>query len=365
MSDNEISDLDRLTPAADARDLPAGRRQILKEHLMTEFRLAKQSSAPPPPHRRQRRGRPGPGRRPVLAFAAGAGVLAAAAVAAAVVLVPGPKAGGGPAAVGGHAAGSGQAAVGSTSPGATLLAKIADAAERQPALQPGDSGFMYIRSEVAYTTDTISGGHETSTMQKPHERQIWLPAANICAAGFLIEDGTRTPLGGPSSGSGTGFAASPSSSPQASAPQSRGCGEGSVGDATYRLLQSLPTDPHALLRLIYAQTKGEGPSPDAEAFTTIGDLMRETIVPPRTAAALYRAAALIPGVTVVGHATDAAGQAGAAVAWTVGHDRDEWIFSPATGQFLGERDYNIVTGAVTGESAVLQRAFTAKAGQLP
>jgi hypothetical protein len=138
-----------------------------------------------------------------------------------------------------------------------------------------------------------------------------------------------------------------------------------VNDPTYRLLQGLPTDPRALLDLIYAQTKGEGPSPDAEAFTTIGDLMRETIVPPRTAAALYRAAALIPGVTVVGHATDAAGRAGVAVAWTVGQDRDEWIFNPGTGQFLGELDYNTVTGAVTGESSVMQRAFTARAGQLP
>lgn len=333
---------------------------------MSEFRLAQQSSAPLPPPRRPRWGRPGPGRRPVLAFAAGAGVLAAAAVAAAVVLVPGPKASGGHAAGSGHPVGSGRTAGGSTtSPGATLLAKIADAAQRQPALAGGDSGFMYIRSEVAYPVDTISGGHETSVMQKPHERQIWLPAANICVAGLLIEDGSRTALGGPSSGSGTGSSVKPQSSPQASGPQFTGCGAGNVGDATYRLLQSLPTDPHALLRLIYGQTKGEGPSPDAEAFSTIGDLIRETIVPPRTAAALYRAAALIPGVTVVAHATDAAGQAGVAVAWTVGHYRDEWIFNPATGQFLGERDFNMVTGAVTGESTVLQRAFTAKAGQLP
>ena len=300
----------------------------------------------------------------VLAFATGAGALAVAAVTAAVVIVPGPKAGGRPAG-GGQDVGGGHAVGGSTSPGATLLAKIADAAERQPALQAGDRGFMYIRSEVAYPVDTISGGHETSTMQKPHERQIWLPAANICVAGLLIEDGSRTPLGGAPSGSAAGLSPSPGSSPKASTPQFTGCGEGNVGDATYRLLQSLPTDPHALLRVIYAQTKGEGPSPNAEAFTTIGDLMRETIVPPRTAAALYRAAALIPGVTVVGHATDAEGQAGVAVAWTVGRYRDEWIFNPATGQFLGELDYNTVTGAVTGESTVLQRAFTAKAGQLP
>jgi hypothetical protein len=318
---------------------------------MTEFR---QATAPAPPSRRLRRGRSGPGRRrPVLAIATGATVLAAAGVAAAVVLVPGPKAGGGQAGGGGY-----------NSPGITLLAQVADAAEQQPAPVVRDSEFMYIRSEVAFTADTISGGHETSTMQKPHERQIWLPVANICVPGLLIEDGSSTPLG-PSPVSSASGAAGSSSAPQANQPQSAGCGEGAVGDPTYRLLQSLPTDPHALLNLIYAQTKGEGPSPNAEAFTTIGDLMRETIVPPKTAAALYRAAALIPGVTLVGHAKDAMGRVGVAVAWTVGQDRDEWVFNPKTGQFLGEFDYNTVTGEVTGESTVLQRAFTARAGQLP
>jgi hypothetical protein len=206
-------------------------------------------------------------------------------------------------------------------------------------------------------------------MQKPHERQVWLPVANICATGLLIENGSSTPLGPAPVSSAPGVASSSSApqptKPQSGQPQFRGCGEGTVGGPTYRLLQSLPTDPHALLSLIYAQTKGEGPSPNAEAFTTIGDLMREAIVPPRTAAALYRAAALIPGVTLVGHAKDGMGRAGVAVAWTVGQDRDEWIFNPKTGQFLGEYDYNTATGEVTGESTVLQRAFTAKAGQLP
>ena len=282
MNEREMSDLARLMPAPDARDLPASRQQILKEHLMTEFR---QATAPAPPSRRRSRR----GRRPVLAIAMGAGVLATAGVVTAVVLIPGPKAGGGQAGGGGY-----------SSPGITLLAQVADAAEQQPAPQVvRDSEFMYIRSQVAFTADVISGGHETSTMQKPHERQVWLPVANICATGLLIEDGSRTPLG-PGPVSSAPGAASSSSAPLANQPQSSGCGKGAVGDPTYRLLQSLPTDPHALLSLIYAQTKGEGPSPNAEAFTTIGDLMRETIVPPRTAAALYRAAALIPGVTLVG-----------------------------------------------------------------
>lgn len=50
-----------------------------------------------------------------------------------------------------------------------------------------------------------------------------------------------------------------------------------------------------------------------EAFITIGDLLRNTIAPPRVAAALYRAAALIPGVTLIPDATDAIGRPGVAV----------------------------------------------------
>ena len=69
-------------------------------------------------------------------------------------------------------------------------------------------------------------------------------------------------------------------------------------DPTYRFLQSLPTDPHALLNLIEREMQGQQPGPE-EAFTTIGDLLGEAIAPPRVSAALYWAAALIPGVTVV------------------------------------------------------------------
>ena len=78
-----------------------------------------------------------------------------------------------------------------------------------------------------------------------------------------------------------------------------------MNEPSYRLLQSLPTDPHALLNLIYKATKGAGQSPDQEAFTTIGDLLRESIAPPDVSAALFRAAALIPGVSVIHHGADA------------------------------------------------------------
>jgi hypothetical protein len=45
--------------------------------------------------------------------------------------------------------------------------------------------------------------------------------------------------------------------------------------------------------------------------------------------------------------------------------KNEWIFDRTTLQFIGERIFDPKTGQVTGESAILQQAFTAKAGQRP
>ena len=89
--------------------------------------------------------------------------------------------------------------------------------------------------------------------------------------------------------------------------------------------------------------------------------------PPQSPAALYRAAALIPGVTFIGHITTVGGQPGIAIAWGNSQDRYEWIFDPATLQFVGERDYDMSTGTpiVIGNTAIVQRAFVSKAGQLP
>jgi hypothetical protein len=216
---------------------------------------------------------------------------------------------------------------------------------------------MYIRSEVSYATYT--DGSQTAVMEPLHERQIWLPVANICNWGLLVEQGWRVSLGY----SAATLAEDPSLAVK--------CGPGNIGDATYRLLQSLPTDPRALLNLIYAfdgpDAAGQGPGRDGEAFATIGNMIREAVMPPSTAAALYRAAALIPGVTFIGHITTVGGQPGIAIAWGNSQDRYEWIFDPATLQYVGERDYGWSAGkfVVTGNAAVEQRAFVSKAGQVP
>lgn len=328
MSGDQMTDLARLLPAGPIPDLPTDRLQILKEHLMVEYRLAAGNGRQAPRRRRSR--------RPLFAALGAGTVLAAIAITAVALVLSGS-----------HPAPASPAAV-------ELLAKVANAAARQPAPPVRNGDFMYIRSEVAYAV--YENGSQTPATEPLHERQIWLPVANVCDWGLVIEQGQRTSLA-PSPGSGPSFSVK--------------CGPGNLDNATYRLLQSLPTDPRTLLSLIYAfdQKNGEGQAlgSDGEAFVTIGDLIRETIVPPRTAAALYRAAALIPGVTLIGRVTNVEGQPGIAIAWTNSTDRNEWIFNPTTLQYVGERDYDMSTGkpVVTGNAAVVQRAFVSKAGQLP
>jgi hypothetical protein len=311
----DIGQLARLLPVPAERHLPAGRQHTLKEHLMSELRLA----ARPPAGRAAARRRRTPA---IVIAAAGATALTATLV---LALLPATTPGASPAAT-------------------RLLAKIAAAAAAQPAPPVRNGQFWYIKSWVAY--QACNGGSGSNcVLEKPHERQIWQSVSDLCTTGLLREDGQDTPLR---------FASNNLHCPY----------QGGMHDPTYRFLQSLPTSPHALLNLIEQQMQGQQPRPQ-EAFTTIGDLLREAIAPPQVSAALYRAAALIPGVTVVANATDAIGRRGVAVAMTYQGVRSEWIFSKHTLRYLGERDTNTANGTITGEAAVLQRAFVGHAGQVP
>jgi len=311
----DLAELARLLPAPAERELPAGRQHALKEHLMSELRLA---GSPPA-------GRPAtrPRRKPAIVIAA----AGAAALAAAIVLALLP----------GNTPGTSAAAV-------RLLAKIASTAARQPSPQVRDSQFWYIKSWVSNLVCNGGSGNNC-VLEKPQETQIWQSVSNMCVTGLLREDGQDTPL--------------KFSSNYLHCPY-----QGGVHDPTYRFLQSLPTDPHALLSLIEREMQGQLPRPE-EAFTTIGDMLGAAIAPPRISAALYRAAALIPGVTVVPDATDAIGRHGVAVAYTYQDIRTEWIFSKRTLRYLGNRDINVTTGSSAGVSAILQRAFVDHAGQIP
>jgi hypothetical protein len=335
-----IAELAESLPVPAERDLPAGRRETLKEHLMTELRQADHSEV-----HRERAG----GRRRLVALTATA--VAAVVAAAGLTLT---------ALSGQHGLGGGVLPAGNTA-AARLLDKIATVAARQPRLNVRDDQYMYIASEDRWSATYVDSGGQRTAVEPLHKREIWLSVSNLCKPGLLID-----PSPGPATKLNDGAG---SSCPN----------RGSWGDPTYRFLQSLPTDPRTLLNMIYAATKGAGQSPDQEAFTTIGDALREAIAPPDVSAALYRAAALIPGVRVVPRVTDILGQSGIGVQFarkviqspapgvpyreTYDPNGPIWIFHPRTLLWMGEND-GTLHGKAMGE-VVLKRAIVDRLGQLP
>ncbi|WP_426986771.1 CU044_5270 family protein [Pseudarthrobacter sp. Y6] len=103
---------------------------------------------------------------------------------------------------------------------------------------------------------------------------------------------------------------------------------------------SLPRDPQALLDIIYERTKGAGKSPERAAFVTIADGLRNGVVPADLRAALYKAAALIPGVTVGDRQATIDGRTGIAIGIPSpdGIARTDIVIDPTSGLVIGEQD---------------------------
>ena len=104
-------------------------------------------------------------------------------------------------------------------------------------------------------------------------------------------------------------------------------------------LDSLPRDPRLLLNDIYKKTAGKGQSVDGEALVFIADLLRTGVVPGELRAALYKAAALIPGVTVTDEQATLDGRKGIAIGRVenFSHFRHDIIIDPKNGLPIGER----------------------------
>ncbi|MET9769186.1 CU044_5270 family protein [Streptomyces sp. NPDC006415] len=375
------AELARLLPAPGDPELSSDRLSGLEEHLMTEIRNEIQNGirnvtpgAESPPRTGASTGarnvtpgaesgsRPArrPGRRPVLAGAGAALVLVAAAgVAALTGGLGGPGGSGGPGSAVAPPAGTVPAPVvqvarGSTEGLAGAVADISGAAARAELPEPRPGQFLYVRSEVSWmvTWDGADGKNE-SYVEKLHPREVWMSPDG--GTGWLMEpykesiDREGITLDGPGP-----------SRPSLNAP-------------SYDYLRTLPTDPDLLLKKIYDETEGEGNSPDQRAFNTIGDLLREQVVPPELAAGLYRAAARIPGVVLVDDSADAVGRHGVAIARADEADgaRTEWIFDRETYTYLGERTVQtrdvegVKEGTVRGHTAVTDRAVVDAVKQPP
>ncbi|MFJ6757526.1 CU044_5270 family protein [Streptomyces sp. NPDC091273] len=219
--------------------------------------------------------------------------------------------------------------------------------------------FVYIGSRTATTYVKTVGDKSTLVSEELHMRHQWNSPDG--AKGWLIEPGNTGPEGLTLEGT--------DEKGQTPTP--------SLNSPSHDYLAGLPTDPAVLLRRIYEETRGHGNSPDQQAFTTIGDLLRGSHPPAGLTAALYKAAAKIPGVVTVDDAVDAAGRHGLAVARLdeQSGQREEWIFDSQTLAFLGERTVQvqgesgeqglIKPGTVVFTNAVMTRAVVDRIKEMP
>ncbi|MEW2394547.1 CU044_5270 family protein [Streptomyces sp. NPDC046862] len=331
----EREELARLLPALPERDLPAGRHSHHKDRLMQLIDDDRTPATASAPHSRPTRPRL---LRPAVWMPASALALAGALT---VGLVANTDSG-----YGVQPSGSETAVV--------LLDRIADVASRTEATPVRDDQLVYIKS-----LDAGAEYQEDSGRYKPgqlSEREAWWsqePGPVKILAQFY-EGGGYSPLR------------------ELLPPGSPGTPAG-IDRPTYKWLASLPTDPDELLDELDRLTKKEKDQERAQAvFDTIGELLGKAM-PPRTAAALYEAAAKIPGVTRIEDAVDPAGRHGVGIrrvdkrsSWAT-----EWIFDRDTLAYLGRRTYlskdgpTGKKGTVLAETAILKRAIVDKYRQRP
>ncbi len=144
----------------------------------------------------------------------------------------------------------------------------------------------------------------------------------------------------------------------------------------YRQLLSLPTNVGVLWQLLY---RGAGNGSPAwkrhEMFTEIGDLLREDPIPAKVRAALYRVAARIPGIQVLGLTRDGIGRPALAIALndSLYGARSELLFDPKSARLLGERSvvvkpppaYHVKPGTVQSGATYITSGIVERIGQVP
>lgn len=293
---------DPLTPTPD-REFPHTRLRLRKEQLLAHI------------EGEQQRGLRRPRRRRRLTLAVGAAMAAAAVAITIVALLPAGSGGPSPAA-------------------AAVLNRLARLVATQPlAPQPGQ--YLYVESRNDYPA--FSGSCETVAVD---QRQIWIGTDGS----GLIRDTTGPERFSSAADRATCLQSNPNmrlrsggTSNDWFAPQ---CLSTKPGKFEW---SSLSSDPHVLLQQM-RQIDGGPPTP-GEDFVHIGDFLRETDTPPAVRATLYQAAALIPGIQLLGTVRDHDGRPGLGIAYaypsqgsnTASGSSSELIFDPKTGELSGEQ----------------------------
>ncbi|HEY8473511.1 MAG TPA: CU044_5270 family protein [Natronosporangium sp.] len=286
-----------------------------------------------PRHRRDRPwlvGRPGPTRRLVLAATAAAAGLAAVVVADSVVVRDEPP-------------------VGASAEAATLLNQAADRAIGSVDPVVGEDEYLRVTTVAVNRGSFVGQTGVEASWQFTYTEELFVPGDQ--AKEWVLRRGPEVPYRPED--------AAIAEEVGGADPPRRGFTEralngaffgspplGNWGSPTPEFFASLPRDPEELLDQIRTFAADAGPSPDGEALVIIADTLRTGFVPADLRAALFQAAALIPGVELVDEQANLNGQVGVAVGRYEPNsgDRQEIIFDPETGMVIGEREVLVDRG---------------------
>jgi hypothetical protein len=218
----------------------------------------------------------------------------------------------------------------SGSAAAQALDAAADVAAAQPFI-PSVEAYVYAKSMTAAPVTSLGTNGEPWTVIARSTQEEWVAPDG---SGRVTTGPTRLYFLGQRDRDLWLAAGSPKVGNKAS---DRSFGGGDLG---YGDVAALPTDVHDLAALLRVRAQ-IADDPDVQMLVIIGDLLRRTDAPPQLRASLYRVAAAIPGVELLGRVTDAAGRPGLAVGITSDAtgwlERTELVFDPATSRLLGER----------------------------
>ncbi len=208
---------------------------------------------------------------------------------------------------------------------AATLSRLAQIAATGSSLVPQHGQYLFVASASNQESDAIANGKECIT-HALERRQVWTGADG---SGLLRETfGTPTFTSAADQrlcdAMPTGAVSQRGTSNLWFAPHCFSIGPNNNVNA-------LSTDPRTLLEQM--RRADGGPRTAGEDFVHVGDFLRETDARPALRAALYRAAALIPGARLLGTVRDHLGRDGLGVAY----GNHQLIFNPRTAALMAEQ----------------------------
>ncbi|GII55036.1 hypothetical protein Pth03_34250 [Planotetraspora thailandica] len=346
----------------DELDLVTGARPEVPAYSPTAKAAARRQLASPPARR-----------RPYGFAIAGVAVVAGASVVAVNVLTAAASGTGHAPTVAGSAAPEPSRTVAAL-PDVTKMSAsevLGRAAQAATDLKPRNDQFVKVTSETMYSvieaptgsSGTGGPGKEPRYLYRD-KRTIWLSVDGSKDGALTTEHLQPRPY--------PGWPVPKQAYAQAGTTESMKlptCGQ--VPDTVYTRLERLPTSEKGMRAHLFAGPRTKNPA-EVDAWTKVGDLLRETYMPAAQRAALFRAAATIPGVKVTGHVTDAASRSGIGVGLVRFGIREDLVFDAKTFELLGERGTVVdakaaqaPVGSVLSSTAQLQVSIVDKAPDAP